>query len=441
MRVTDKELDRLLEKTENHTFNKKFEFRGAPSKLAKSVVRRHSEHEERKAERKAERDSKSPVIPAAVAASVMIAVILFGTVIGGGLRTPASAPGTDGSSGDPTVFDSEETTIQTETTAADTTAEEAETDGENKPIMYEYGVTAGLYEKDKNNPIVLSKEQYGRSKWLNKDIIKQYEINLQYYEMPDDHDYSLYDGSFFGYAKKSDEYEVEIKVKNTNKWVGDEYLLRIEADESIEILSDTIYKGVFPEVNNPEWSFDPGDYISIPLRFRFSGDGKWGDFRVYIFVRSNGNEFHGAHDHITEAEEYFSSGYSMSDKAYPSWKEQPHSPLVSAASNYFEIRFIEIKDYYFLLTSETLYGTTELYERAALYFGDVDNNGVPLFITHPDMPEYQNPCKIPMLRDTPGYNSGYVNDINRGVVHNASPDFDNILALKGNVLKQYIRHI
>ena len=274
---------------------------------------------------------------------------------------------------------------------------------------FQYGVTADFYDKDKQNPIILSNDEYGRKTWLNSDVILRYEIDLDPH-IGENHDYGRYEKSFYGYKKTSDIHELEIKLKNTNKWAGDEFLIRIEAPDCVEILSETTVKSVFPTVKNEEWNaYEPGDYVSIPLRFRFTGDEKWLDFKVYLFRRSAGNEYHGAFDHITEAEEYFASGKSMADKAYPGWQELQgqFNPLHNAASNYLTVRFIEIKDYDFVLTTSAVDGTAELYERAALYFGDVDENGVPIFITEPDHPDYRNPCRLPMCSDIPGYDSEY----------------------------------
>jgi hypothetical protein len=82
------------------------------------------------------------------------------------------------------------------------------------------------------------------------------------------------------------------------------------------------------------------------------------------------------------------------------------------------VRFIETKGYNFIIDSNALFCTTEFYERVALYFGDVDENGVPIFITERDHPDYQNPFKLPMIADRPGYNSEI--ERVRGDVVNAS---------------------
>lgn len=396
MRITDKELDTLLKSGEAHSFDKKFNFRGAQENTGKnSAVKRFS------------------LIAAALAIILIVSSIPIIAFVAN-KKAPAPVEVTDETVTDEAIITDEANTKITENDDAGT-AFGSNTETENKEGIayapgskFQYGFIVDYYEKDKTEPLVLSKEQYGRQKWLNKEIIKQYEMDLPIWDVPDDHDYVRYNDSFYGYAKTGDIYELEIKLKNTNEWVGDEYLLRVEADDGVEILSDVIYRGVFPTVNDPTWSLDPGDYISLPLRFRFTGDTKWADFRIYIFVRSSGNEYHGAHDHITEAEEYFSQGYSMADKAYLNWRENNEfNPLRSSAANHYEARFIEIKGYDFLLDSATIYGTTELYERAALFFKDTDENGVPLFITKPDMPDYQNPCRIPMLSDIPGYNEKY----------------------------------
>ena len=428
MKVTDKELDTLLKSEVNHSFNKEFKFRGAPESSGKSSVLK-----------------RFVAIAAAVLLVAGVVIAAFITTVD--KKTPAPAEVTEGVGTEEAIITDEANTKITENDDAGT-AFVSNTEAETKEGIayapgskFHYGFIVDYYEKDKTEPIVLSKEQYGRQKWLSKEIIKQYEMDLPTKDLSDDHDYVRYNDSFYGYAKTGDEYELEIKLKTTNEWAGDEYLLRVEADDSVEILSDILFKGVFPTVNDPTWSLDPGDYISLPLRFRFTGDTKWADFRIYIFVRSAGNEFHSAHDNITEAEEYFANGYSMADKAYPGWRERDHSPFLTAVGNHYEARFIEIKGYDFLLDSGTLYGTTELYERAALYFGDVDENGVPLFITEPDIPDYQNPCKIPMLSEIQGYSDKSERNIKGRDMNNASPDLSIKLQKetnsKGGIVREY----
>lgn len=406
------------------------------------IIKRKEEYDAKRGER-----NRRVRITAAVLATVIIAAAIPATVfIAAAGKTPApaappetetavtqEAPGNETTAEDVTTGNGaateKETTENHETTARETVPPETETEDEGHKAYspgepFQYGFTVDFYEKDKTDPLVLTKKDYGRQKWLNKNTVRQYEIDLPAGDdLPDDHDYSLYSDSFYGYKKQSDVYELEIKLKNINDWAGDEYLLRIEGPDGVEILSEDTIKSVFPTVKDETWNaYDPGDYVSIPLKFRFTNGLKWADIRIYIFTRTDGNEHRGAYDYITEAEEYFASGKSMKDKAFPGWKETfgKFNPLLYAAANYYTARFMEIKDYVFLLDSPVLQGTTELYERAALYFGDVDDNGVPIFITQRDHPDYINPCKIPMLADTPGYNDKYKSESNRRDVLSAS---------------------
>ena len=94
----------------------------------------------------------------------------------------------------------------------------------------------------------------------------------------------------------------------------------------------------------------------------------------------------------------------MADKAFPPVDPVTgYCPLRSAMSGRYQGRFMEIKGYDFFLNRSNMYGTDELYERAALYFGDVDENGVPLFLSDSNMPEYQGPSRLPKLEDIPVY--------------------------------------
>lgn len=79
-----------------------------------------------------------------------------------------------------------------------------------------------------------------------------------------------------------------------------------------------------------------------------------------------------------------------------------------AVGNYDLVRFIEIRDYDFLLTGDGVGNTTNLYERASLYFGDVDENGVPLYITDPCMRDYPYLFRAPKYEDIPGYDEEFV---------------------------------
>lgn len=388
--------------------------------------------------------------------AAILAVVILEISVPASVFTAASRKGNTPASPAASVdTEPEETTGSDRVNPDDTTSYETRgsaedsaeiTSGKQQKTDFQYGITADFYAKDKQDQIVLSNDEYGRKTWLNADTIRRYEIDLPL-DVREGYDYVRYKDSFYGYKKTSEIHEIEIRLKNSNKWAGDEFLIRIEAPDCVEILSDTTIKSTFPTVKNEEWnSYEPGDYVSIPLVFRFTGEERWTDFKVYLFRRSEGNEYHGKFDYITEAEEYFSSGKSMADKEYPSWQELQgeFDPLHNAGSNYFTARFMEIKGYDFLLTSSTLYGSLELYERVAKYFGDVDENGVPIFITEPDHPDYNSPFKLPMLSDIPGYDSkynGYTSKYNGRDDLIASPTLDytsvGMNSAKGGVIRLY----
>ncbi len=485
MRITDKELDTLLKSGEAHSFDKRFNFRGAQENTGtNSTVKRFS------------------LIAAALAIILIASSVPVIALVTANKKTPAppevmgeavtdEQTKTDvaaATEDQPDLFENTETKAETaedgstatdkdtetenivdtkkietdEITENDNTEESKETmdtviteeqtteasqtetepiateeitevittdtsdetkemvKGEDKPLSQSsYGFITDLFDKDKANPVVLTEKDYGRSNWLNKDIIRNYRIDLPTDGLPDDYNYSgeYANVDFYGYAKESsDVYELELKLINTSDCAGSEYLVRIESDDNVEIISDTTIRSEFRVLDDPalitnanefitELPSHPSDYVSIPVKFRFTGDAKWVDFKVYIFVRTPNGTF----DQITPAEEYFANGYSISDKAFPDWNETDIvlQRFRSAATSPYTVRFIDIKGLEFVLTPYELYYTDQIYERAALYFGDIDENGVPLFITKPDMPDYQNPCRIPMLSDIPGYNEKY----------------------------------
>ena len=385
--------------------------------MISDLMRRKEEYD---AKRQARSKRGSYVcIMAAILAVVILEISVPASVFTAASRkgnTPASPAASvdtepEETTGSDRVKPDDTTSYETRGSAEDSTEiTTGKQDSSYLDTRYGYGIISDFYEKDKTERITLTNDEHGRKTWLTKDIIKQYGIDLDTENHPEGYDYAKYKDDIYGYKKKNDVYEIELKLKNTNEWAGDEYLIRIEADEYAEILSENMVKSVFPTVKNPEWySLKPGDYVSIPLKFRFTGDKKCAEFRVYLFKKSDGNEFHGAHDQITEAEEYFASGKSMADKAYPNWKDLKgeFNPLYHAASSYYGIRFIEINGYDFLLDSSNSYCSTDLYERAAVYFGETDENGVPLFITGQGPSDYFNPFRIPLISDWPVYSGEY----------------------------------
>ena len=423
--------------------------------MAQNVIKRRDEA----VMRKQNGSSAFSTVSTVAAAVVMALVILLGSAFGSVFKKPVDAPEQGSASSGPAADSQTDASTEAERTVTDTevppdeaaeTATESTGEKDTEAPPDEAAVTAtestaakdtdshavtaaetyvprradpnivegielaiDLYEKDKHDPLILTKEEYGRHNWLSRETIKNYRIDLPT-DMPDDYDHSEDDRSYYGYATPENGIrELELKLKSAEGWVGTQYLVRIEADEGVEILSDIMFRGELTAFKDNKWS-TPGDYISIPIRFRITNDKKMVDFRVYLFYRTTTvNDKHGIVDHLTEAEEYFAKGYSIADKAYPNWKEVMElekegkiafNSLLTFASCPYEFRFVEIKGYDFLQDWTYFSSTVSLFERAALYFGDVDDNGVPLVYTNSNLPDYPDDhARLPMLKDVPGY--------------------------------------
>ncbi|MBO4421838.1 MAG: hypothetical protein J5879_00240, partial [Clostridia bacterium] len=202
-------------------------------KTVADLIERKRKYDEKRAARK----RIAAITAAALAVIIVVASVPVFALAAANRKTPAVPVVTDGSTDgvaateetSETAPDTEEQTGAVPDTEEQTKRAEEKTgdDQANKHTgEWEYGLKVDFYEKDKKDPLILSKEEYGRSKWMSKDMIKQYHIDMPVDHLQDDYDFSDYEEDFYGYAKKPDGiYELEISLKNSENWVGAEYLL------------------------------------------------------------------------------------------------------------------------------------------------------------------------------------------------------------------------
>ncbi len=283
-------------------------------------------------ERKAERKAKRPVVSAAVAAAVMAVVILFGTVMGGVLKAPVSAPGAEAPIDDNPVLINNETSDLAET----------------KETSPDYIV---IKNANNNNTVNNGKTLYGCC------ISAFDDLNIK----------SISSTDMVG-REHGDVCEVGIEIRPVSK--NDKYFQKwvafILPDDRIEIIS--------PEISYFYYSIEENNGIStqiINISYKYKDGETNGTMDVYVFPESS--------------VEFFEETYK--NKLFT---KNPANDEVVQYSNKNTIFFASVKGYDYWG-----YSWDHIYGNVAKRYGDVDENGIPLYEYDPYMADY---CENPICR-------------------------------------------
>lgn len=274
-----------------------------------------------------------------------------------------------------TETETERITVE-QTESNDITTANQEISQTEKPQEFIIQTDFDFDNADKENMLALTKE-YGSKNWLNWQTLSDYGLVSSYSIDPDNSD-----EVFYGKNPDNGIYSVIITItlnKGLIDKIGPEGFLYIETEGNSEIVSG----------NSAEYTSDDYEFVSnepnalndwysrykitFHISLRLNGDNKYTVCKCYLISSETAAEY--------GINEYLAAGNRLED----------HSLF---NNHYKPISFclVEIHGFGFLKDAfYKAYDIRTIYERASVYFGDVDENGVPLFITDPDLPDYQHP--------------------------------------------------
>ena len=232
--------------------------------------------------------------------------------------------------------------------------------------------------KDGDSIVKISTEPMAKREWRTNSVEREYALynHFTYSTAGPDSE-----GKYKEYIAKitdGDINECEIRVFCNKEHANEKADLYI-AIENGELLSDDIIE---IELNDP--SVSEKEYISIPVRFKFKNEHLKCRIRYAVVL-------HAAYDQNTEE---INAGVNKTNinEFFEIFKDFSKTILsyTGARLPSGEVEFAKIRKAVFMeQVYGSLYSAPDLYyEASAYYFGDVDENGVPLFISDPYMPEY-----------------------------------------------------
>ncbi len=170
--------------------------------------------------------------------------------------------------------------------------------------------------------------------------------------------------------KHTDVCEYEIQIYNLN-YYHKKWITLLVPDESIELITPEIPYCYYER--SEERNYDD-DIKTINVSFRFKENCHNGNIWVYIFAGDNSIKA-------------FENDYKDADiQEIRKNSDRPYGDLANYNTSR-KVAFACVKGYDF---SDYYLGVSNLYRQAAIYFGDVDKNGNPLYLTDPNMPDYKD---------------------------------------------------
>ena len=300
--------------------------------MAERVLKRRDEYFEHKQDRKASRS----VISAAVAACAVVVVILFGTIIGSTMKAPA-AQETDAPSAASSQGSTEITAEETEFTAENTEEiTDTQPETESKVMTYE-DETKSNQQNENKYPVPIEFVPNPDSPVV---IEENTTVNIYGVECQDIIRYQM-------------RYNTR---RNFGRECGNRVRLLIAHSDSIELLS--------PDVLTLDISND--DSVTFEIVFRYVDGNTRGGISVFSIEDL----------------------YWDIDNNYNSAAELPELRKSKGFREKFtERKFgaVRTKGYDFF---SGVWDTTTIYYNIAYYFNEVDDEGNPLFLSDPYMPDY-----------------------------------------------------
>ena len=324
--------------------------------MAENVLRRRDEYEEKKEHRYGVVKRTAAI---AVTVVFVLSAMIVGPIVGRIMKEQQNQPA------DVTKIntDTETTADQdTETTKpADVTTEVGETTGETD-ISEKYIILKKAEEK--HSPDITN----GLNIEL-KDIIEESEKQS----------YNINDGDMIG-VLHSDVCRYELQMSEDYNEDYEKWVVLILPDDNIEMVSPK-ERYFYHENDKTE------KYQSVNIEFRYKAGKTNGSISVYMFAGDYG---------IKRFEDNFKG---------------VENPIISTSNSLYDVMetyyFAQVKGYDCWSIS-----CTYIYQQAAIYFGDVDENGVPLYMKNPYLEDYyDNPwCEEKRDEESNGETTGEIDE-------------------------------
>ncbi len=212
--------------------------------------------------------------------------------------------------------------------------------------------------------VEVSTDLYGNRSWLTDKVRNEYGLQDydEYKTLPMNKLHAVY-----GRVEHGDIHEFEIRVKITEEMQS--IMIYIESDDA-EIMTGNVMKSNVSE----DTATGSDGYITFSVKYRYKDGCTLADMRYVLFTSA---------ERIPEAEKFIAEGNNVFIKGFDytvnsdlrGWLMYGIQPVFT------------VKDTDFICVNP-LY-LQYMYETVASYFGDVDENGVPLFITDTEMSDYK----------------------------------------------------
>lgn len=215
-----------------------------------------------------------------------------------------------------------------------------------------------------DDPVSVSTDLYGSRSWLTDKVRNEYGLQDydEYKTLPANKLHAVY-----GRVEHGDIHEFEIRVKITEEMQS--IMIYIESDDA-EIMTGNVMKS---NVSADAATGSDG-YTAFSVKYRYKDGCTLADMRYVLFTSA---------ERIPEAEKFIAEGNNVFIKGFDyTVNSDLHGWLMYGIQSVFTV-----KDTDFICVNP-LY-LQYMYETVALYFGDVDENGVPLFITDTEMSDYK----------------------------------------------------
>ena len=300
--------------------------------MAENVLRRRDEYEEKKEHRYGVVKRTAAI---AVTVVFVLSAMIVGPIVGRIMKEQQNQPADGTKINTDTETTADQDTITTET--ADVTTEVGETTGETD-ISEKYIILKKAEEK--HSPDITN----GLNIEL-KDIIEESEKQS----------FNINDGDMIG-VLHSDVCRYELQMFEDYNEDYEKWVVLILPDDNIEMVSPK-ERYFYHENDKTE------KYQSVNIEFRYKAGKTNGSISVYMFAGDYG---------IKRFEDNFKG---------------VENPIISTSNSLYDVMetyyFAQIKGYDCWSIS-----CTYIYQQAAIYFGDVDDNGVPLYMKNPYLEDY-----------------------------------------------------
>ena len=324
--------------------------------MAENVLRRRDEYEEKKEHRYGVVKRTAAI---AVTVVFVLSAMIVGPIVGRIMKEQQNQP-------------ADVTTINTDT---ETTADQDTETTKPADVTTEVGETTG--ETDISEKYIILKKAEEKH---SPDITNGLNIELKdIIEESEKQSYNINDGDMIG-VLHSDVCRYELQMSEDYNEDYEKWVVLILPDDNIEMVSPK-ERYFYHENDKTE------KYQSVNIEFRYKAGKTNGSISVYMFAGDYG---------IKRFEDNFKG---------------VENPIISTSNSLYDVMetyyFAQVKGYDCWSIS-----CTYIYQQAAIYFGDVDENGVPLYMKNPYLEDYyDNPwCEEKRDEESNGETTGEIDE-------------------------------